>query len=559
MFIGIDVGGTYTDGVMFEGSSIIKTTKKPVEAENIKQSLLAALDDLLDGVQPDKIQRVVLSTTVVTNYLAAKKDERVAVLLIPGTGLPQEFYQLTEDTYFIKGWIDFRGRIIEQIDLEEITKVLQEIIEKGIKKITVVGKFSNRNPEFERMIRELILQYNPNLQVFLGCEVAGRLNYPRRIVTTYYTALTNKVWNDFADEIEQALKAREITAAVEILKADGGTMPLDVARSNPCETIFSGPAASTMGAVALTMTANNAVVLDIGGTTTDISLLIDGVPLYASKGAKIRGRYSHINAFAIRSVPLGGDSLVKVNNGCIQIGPERQGFAACFGGQALTPTDLFNYRFRLGLGKAENSKQEVEKLARKNDLLPEEFTDKAITAIVNTLISNIEEMFEEWENEPAYKIWEVVNRRKFKPELIIGIGAAAGTIVPLVAEKMKLEYLIDKYSPVANALGACTARPTLALNLHVDTQRKTYLVEQMGITGKLNNPRKFTLEDAKSLARECLKQTAIEKGIGEYAQNAEIYLAEQFNMIRGWDRIGKIFEVGIQIVPGLIAEYKGVK
>lgn len=559
MFIGIDVGGTFTDGIVLKDGSILKRTKKPVEIGKVQKSLLEALDDLLDGLNPKEITRVVLSTTVITNFLATNKEDKVAVILVPGTGLPKEFFKLTSHTYFVKGWIDFRGRIIEEIDEEEIYSTSKDIQIMGIDKIAVVCKFSNRNPILEKRIKDLIYKTNPKAQVFLGSEIAGRLNFPRRIVTTYYTAMTNTVWNEFADDIEEAFKIRGINADIEILKADGGTMPLHISRKNPCETIFSGPAASTMGAVALTMTNKNAVVVDIGGTTTDISLLIDGVPLYASKGAQIKGRFSHINSFAVRSIALGGDTAININNDKITIGPERLGPAACFGGPCVTPTDVFNYIFNLEIGNPPLSSQKLEHTAKQAQMNPKEFAAKALDIIVNTIIKNIEDMFKEWENEPAYKVWEVVNRRKFKPEVLIGIGAAARCILPLVAEKMNLEYVIDEYSPVANALGACTARPTIELNLHFDTHTGRFSIEQIGVEGEIQNPENFTIEDAKDFAKQSLKEVTIEKGIDKYTKNAEIFLMEQFNMIRGWDRIGKIFEVGIQIVPGLIEEYKGVK
>ena len=130
--------------------------------------------------------------------------------------------------------------------------------------------------------------------MILGSETADRLNFPRRAVTAYYSAMTASQWNEFASRVEEAVQQRGLTAPVEILKADGGTMPLEVSRQRPVETAYSGPAASTMGAVAISPRKENAVMIDIGGTTSDIALLIEGEPLHASKGACIDGRFTHI-------------------------------------------------------------------------------------------------------------------------------------------------------------------------------------------------------------------------------------------------------------------------
>ncbi|HBQ86751.1 MAG TPA: hydantoinase, partial [Syntrophomonas sp.] len=207
-----------------------------------------------------------------------------------------------------------------------------------------------------KKIRQLMVNKYPDMQVALGCETAGKLNFPRRAVTTYYTAMTMSRWNSFVADFEQALAHRNIKVETEVLKADGGTMPLHTSLRTPCETVFSGPAASTMGAVALTQDQRNSVVIDIGGTTSDISLIIGGEPLYASRGANIDGKYTHINSFAVRSLALGGDSEIKIDNGTILVGPRRKGEAACFGGPSATVTDVFNWQYKLNIGDFERSR-----------------------------------------------------------------------------------------------------------------------------------------------------------------------------------------------------------
>jgi len=558
MLLGIDVGGTSTDGVLIKNGALEKSVKKPSRIDALTATILEVLDELLEGRDPGAVQRLVISTTLVTNLLATQSGARTALLLIPGRGLPFSFYQVAPDTYLLQGNIDFRGNITEKISEEEINTVLKDIQKKEIRHIAVAAKFSHRNRTVEQEIARIIRRQYPAAKVVLGSETADRLNFPRRAVTAYYSAMTAPQWNKFAEQVEEAVQQRGLETPVEILKADGGTMPLAVSRQRPVETAYSGPAASTMGAVAISPQKENAVMIDIGGTTSDIALLIEGEPLHASKGACIDGRFTHIHALALRSLPLGGDSVLKYTAGQIEIATERLGPAACFGGPAATVTDAFNCYGDFEIGEAAYSEMKVAELAAAAGTYPREFAAAVVEQVVARLQALIEGMFREWENEPAYKVWEIVHRRSFELDRLIGIGAAAELVVPLLAEKLGVAFTVHRVAPVANALGAAVARPTLAVNLYADTQQKRFVIDQEGIEGTIENPSTFQLAEAEEMALEYLTRLAEEKGAGSYAREARVDLAEQFNMIRGWSRVGKIFQVRVQIAPGLIDEFKGV-
>lgn len=559
MLIGIDVGGTYTDGVLFHGNSIVAAEKRPTDENNLKDTLLEVLDELLKAAGGTAIKRIVLSTTLVTNILATGKGERTALILLPGRSLPYSEYKICPETYFLKGSIDFRGNEIESLDKSKLKELIREIQLSGVKKLAIASKFSNRNAEHEKAIKKAVHEKCPDISVSISSEISSKLNFPRRAVSTYFTAMTVDKWNEFADEIEEAVEERGLKSEIHILKADGGTIPLQASRSRPCETVFSGPAASTMGGLALDQDEKNSVVVDIGGTTSDISLIISGKPLYASKGAKIEGKFTHINAFALRSIALGGDSLIWHDEDLIQIGPQRKGVAACFGGEYATVTDVFNYHLDLGIGKAELSNASIENLAGKIEMDTADLSENIVDMVVERLTKTIKAMFKEWENEPAYKVWEVINKRKFHLDRLIGIGAAAKSIIPLVAERMQVDYLIHEYSPVANALGASVVRPTLAVDLHVDTQNNYFTVDPGGIKEELRKAGNWQLEDARKLACTYLETVCRERGMEEYAAESSFYMEEQFNVIRGWTRSGKLFDVGLQVSPGFIKEYKGVE
>lgn len=557
MLIGVDVGGTFTDGVLFCDGSVIHSVKHPTDESDLAGTLLFVLDELLGRADGESVTRIVLSTTLVTNLLAANRGERTALVLLPGAGLPYSTYDVSPDTYFVKGAIDFRGREIEEPEGEEIEGVLREIDRQGIRRVAIAGKFSNRNDRHEKLVRGMIARGYPHMEAYISNEVSGQLNFPRRAVTCYYTAMTMKEWNGFADAIEAAVRARAPQCELHMLKADGGTMPLATSRKRPCETVFSGPAASTMGGAALAPEPLNSLVLDVGGTTSDISLLIQGQPLYASKGALIRGHLTHVHSFAVNSIAMGGDSPVFEESRELRVGPARLGPAACFGGESPTVIDAFNLLLDLGLGDQGASRTGLEAVARRLNRPLDSLCRSVADRVMDALTDSIREMFCQWEEEPAYKVWEVVNRKPFLLQQIIGIGAASPAIVPMLAQKLGVRHFLHRHSPVANALGAALARPTLAIVVHVDTQNGVYSVSPGGLSGRIDG-RNYQMEDARRLAARMLAKIGAERGLSAYADEAQVFLDEQFNVIRGYSLAGKLFNVGVQITPGFVHGYEGV-
>ena len=169
-------------------------------------------------------------------------------------------------------------------------------------KVAIVGKFSQRNNAHELGVEKIFGEVCPGLDMAVGHRVSGRLNFPRRAATTILTLATKDRFRDFAGEMEQSLRQRNIKAPIFLLKADGGTLLLERSIETPVETIFSGPAASTMGVVALAPKGHTAVVVDIGGTTTDLALILNGRPLLSKPGyvtqRRIRQPYCAPNAKA---------------------------------------------------------------------------------------------------------------------------------------------------------------------------------------------------------------------------------------------------------------------
>ncbi|MGE5416956.1 MAG: hydantoinase/oxoprolinase family protein [Acidobacteriota bacterium] len=557
MLIGIDVGGTFTDGVLFNEGKVLKWVKELTDTEDLKETILKVLDGLLAETDATAIDRLVVSTTTVTNLFATGKLEKVALLVIPGPGLDPVNLNLAEELHVIKGAIDFRGREIEVLDKTQAEMAIKNIKEKGIRKAAIAGKFAQRNPIHEQAVADLFAKLYPECDVLMGHKISGRLNFPRRAVTTVYTLATRDAWIHFADEFQMAVTERNLKIPIEFMKADAGTMNIDTSRKEPCQTVFSGPAASTMGAFALTMDDRTSVVVDIGGTTSDLALILGGKPLYASKGAKIEERFTQIKALAVRSIALGGDSVVRMNDGKLNIGPDREGLAACFGGTHPTPTDAFNVAGDGKLGDVELSRRALAGLIKGEEASVQQLAEDIVKEFVDLLQASVSDMLRQWEEEPLYKVWEIVNKRQARIDKVVGIGAAAPAFIPILAERMKCEGFLHEYSPVANALGAAVARPTIEVNYHADTQTGRWSID--GASGHIKEGARMQMDDVRKLAEEQLARLAGDLHMDQYLSETELLWEEQFNTMRGWSTSGKIFDIGIGIAPGVIAGFQGVK
>ena len=425
---------------------------------------------------------------------------------------------------------------------------------KGLSRVAVVGKFCQRNHSHELKAGEILAAALPGAKIELGHKVSGQLNFPRRAATTMLTAATKDKYQKFAADVASALAERKISAPVYILKADGGTLPLDRSLAMPVETIFSGPAASIMGVMALTAPGQTSVVVDIGGTTTDLALILSGKPLLSAKGARVDSLLTHVRAFAVKSVAIGGDSAVVAKGVSLTVGPHRDGPPMCMGGSGPTPTDALRVLGLSSIGDGAKAEQAMQMLAQSLGCTAKEAAGKTVDAVVDKIVLEINEMFREWESEPAYRIWEIMSQEKLSAQNVVGVGGGAPPLVPLVAERLGAAAVVPEHAPVANAIGAAVARPTLTLNLHIDTEKGEYNVAEEGLTGKVSD-RKMSSEEAEKLARRLLAERASRLGIGEYAGEAEVTYSEVFNMIRGWSTVGRLLDLRLEVLAGLLPSW----
>lgn len=551
------MGGTNIDGVIVEKGKIIKTIKKPTNRDNLFNSIWTALKELLSGYDNTKIERINLSTTVSTNAIVENKLSPVGMIIQPGPGLPYDFLACGDENVFISGYIDYRGEIIKDFNLFEIENAIKLFKEKNIKAYAVVTKFSIRNPSIEIKIKEILENEIPNSFVTMGHTISGKLNFPRRVYTSYLNSAVHSIFNEFLNNIKKSLEKEGINAPVFILKADGGTMNISTAEKKPVETILSGPAASLMGINAMLPTNEDAILLDIGGTTTDIFFLADGVPLFEPWGIRIGKYKTLIRAIYSVSIGLGGDSSICVRNGRIKIGPQREGVPYAFGGPKPTPTDAMitlelidENAFSLTQDNVKKAYEAMTLLGKELNLSAKDMAKLILSTMGDIIKNKVDELLHEINSRPVYTVKELLYGKKIKPKLINIIGGPSKVLAPVLEEKFNLPCYYPKNYSVANAVGAALARPTTEITMLVDTSKKTLSVPELGLYEKITG--NYTLDKAKEKALELVKKSALSLGASIEEIEAEIVEESSFNMVRGFYTIGKNMRIKAQVKPGLI-------
>ncbi len=550
MLLGIDVGGTYTDAVVVAGGGVLAQAKAPTSHDDLLHGILAALDRVLDGVDATGLQRVALSTTIVTNAVVEGRLERVGLFLLPGPGMDISAL-VPERPWILSGYIDHRGRETAPPREAEVAAACRELAGRDV--FAVAGKFAVRNPAHEQAVAGWLQRHAHPVHTTLGAAVAGSLNFWRRANSAYYNAAVWRHFGRFARAAQAAVAGRGVTAPVYILKADGGTMPLAAAGERPVEAVFTGPAASVLGIMALAVPKGEAVSLDIGGTTTDIALWRDGAPLFAERGAKIGDYPTAVRAFWLRSIGIGGDSFVRREGGRIAVGPERRGPAMALGGPVPTVSDAMIVAGAADFGDRDKAAAAMRLTAAGGETVQD--TARAVlAAAADAIYAAIETMIDERAAEPVYRVEDAVRDRRPQPAALVGVGGAAAGLAPLVAQRLGVRCTVPEGAMVANAVGAAVARPTIEVTLRADTAQGYYTVAELGLRAALSSHR-FALADARELAASHLAERAAAAGIP--VADVESVYDEEFNLVRGFSTTGKIIACRVQIKPGVFTAGEG--
>jgi len=554
MIIGLDVGGTHTDVVLLDSGGLIKEIKVHTDSQDLFNTVLEGINKVTSGVNPNDIERLVLSTTLTTNAIVQKATPQVGMIVAGGPGIDPEFFRTNAHYYSVSGSIDHRGRRISPIDPDEIKAIGKRLKADNIQYVGIAGKFSSRNPSHELEIRKLLRPHFKH--IFLGHRVSGNLNFPRRIATTFLNAAVYPLHKRFFEAVRQSLDKEGLKIPIHVLKADGGTMSFESSIDFPGQTILSGPAASIMGATAFAPEDGDIIVLDIGGTTTDISVLVKRVPILAPFGIELGGYKTLIRSLDTCSIGVGGDSVVKVENGKIVIGPERLGFAMVYGGKYPTPTDALAVMGRIKDGDIDKARQGLLPIATEIGCSLEEAAAKIFDQACRFILQEVQKKIELINSKPVYTVHELIEGYQVEPKKIMILGGPAPYFADHLSRISDYEVTVVPGWKVANAIGAALARTTCEVSLFADTERGilTAPEEQFKKTVK----RDFTREDAIEKAYKLLRNKAIEKGADSEDLEMELLEDLQFNMVRGFSTTGRYIRIKLQVKPGLIHGYQAV-
>lgn len=524
--LGIDVGGTFTDAVLFRNSKLVSWSKERTTGD-ILTGLVKVLDHVIDQgaracgmeikVIEEGIDTVFLSTTVLTNLIVEYKEDPVDLYIIPGPGM-NVANRLPTVPIVLEGYVDHRGFVKQPIQKEEVIQALDKRINQAC---AISGKFGVRNDALEEMVKDVAIQKGYET-ISVGHHFGGTLNFPRRTVSAYFNSAVTKPFTKWTKVMEDVLESRRIRGKVHILKADGGTFKITDALKMPVESIYTGPAATIRGIQALkAVPMGHVVALDIGGTTTDISLWIDGEPLKSQRGLCIREFPSSIQSFELQSVGIGGESLVTYERGRICVGPIKKGPSLALGGKELTLGDALVLLGAVNFGDVRLAEAGMldfkERIQFKGTIyeLCHEIVEHAID-VVEEAIHGLVEMVNV---RPTYVVDDVVHGDLFAATSLCIVGGSAEGLGPFLEKRMHMPVYIPKGAEVANAIGAALTRDTKDITVYIDTAETYCIIPELDY--KDRKCMITTVDEAKELGVRKLSEVIESIDYAKYTEHAE--------------------------------------
>ncbi|WP_312753623.1 hydantoinase/oxoprolinase family protein [Rummeliibacillus suwonensis] len=475
--IGIDVGGTNTDAVILnENYKVIAETKSPT-MEDVSEGIYMAMRDVINkaNIPLDKIKFAMLGTTHVTNAIVERKKlNRIAVIRIgapatlavkPFVGTPLDLKGILGNfVYLVRGGHEFDGREITKLDEDHLYRIANEI--KGhIDSIAITSVFSPVSNAHELRAREIMNEVlGENIPVSLSSEI-GSVGLLERENATILNASVVKIARTTINGFVNALEKEGIkNARVYLGQNDGTLMSVEYALKYPILTIACGPTNSLRGASYLTGEANS-IVVDVGGTTTDVGVLVSSFPRESSLAVEIGGVRTNFRMPDLVSVGLGGGTIIRINEeNSFKIGPDSVGYelpqkSLVFGGDTLTATDVV-----VALGKA-----------NLGDPSKVQFLDKEVMSRIYAKMVEMVEM--------------AIDQMKTSAEPVPVILVGGGSI--LVPDKLEGASKVVKPNNfgVANAIGSAIAQVSGQID-------KIFSLDRLGRQKTIEYAKKLALQEA---------------------------------------------------------------
>jgi N-methylhydantoinase A len=365
--VGVDTGGTFTDLVAFEPvTGELRTIKVPSAPADPSSAVIDALDELLrTGLAPREIGFLVHGTTVATNAVLESAGVRAGLLITRGFRAVYEARGWVRpdpaellDTFFRKpallvpqsrteeivGRMDYQGTVLEPLDEPAVREAARRLKAKGVEAVAVCYLFSFRNPVHEERTAEILAEEEPAWRISISSRVLPVIREYPRLSTTVVDAYVGPIMERYLINLDRRLKARGVaTPQIFLMQSNGGLMRITMGARFPNQTLTSGPAAGVVAGAALarTMGRRNFVTLDIGGTSTDISVIADARAGETSSG-RIAGQDIGTPMLAVHTLGAGGGTIAWIGrDGLMKVGPQSAGAVpgpACYGRGGTAPT-----------------------------------------------------------------------------------------------------------------------------------------------------------------------------------------------------------------------------
>ena len=354
--VGVDVGGTNTDAVVVDGDRVLGAHKAPTTAD-VTGGIVTAISAALATarVAPDALQAVMIGTTHFTNALVERRrlaPVAMVRLALPATTgvLPRADWPadlkaaIGEHTYLVAGGHEYDGRELVPLDEAELVKTAHDLRHRGLTQVALAGVFAPVNPAHELRAAEILRNEYPEVQPTLSHRLGGIGLLERENAAMLNAALMPEAVRVTA-ALEGAMRALGLAVPLFISQNDGTLMTPREIGHYPVLTFASGPTNSMRGAAFLSG-LKDALVVDIGGTTSDVGVLAGGFPRQAGMAVRLAGVRTNFRMPDLLAIGLGGGSLVReLDDGRVTIGPDSVGYqltekALVFGGDTLTMTDV---------------------------------------------------------------------------------------------------------------------------------------------------------------------------------------------------------------------------
>ncbi len=365
MRVGLDVGGTNTDAVLMDGLRVVAWAKRPTSADvrtGVEEAMAALLEQV--GSERARIEAVMLGTTQFANAIVQRRGlSRVGVirLALPvGTAIPplEDWPEALVEALRavvreVHGGLEVTGVPVAPLDHEEIRAAARDFRAEGIRDVAITGVFAPMDDRQEREAAAIVADVIPDARITLGSDI-GSLGLLLRENACILNAALGDVAVRVVDGFVAALRHRGVVAPVFLTQNDGTLMAAELAKRYPVRTVGSGPTNSMRGAATITG-LRDCVVVDVGGTTSDVGVLVNGFPRPATLQVSLAGVLTNFPMPDVYSMGLGGGSRVREGAGEIRLGPDSVGYALTqealvFGGAEVTLTDAAVAAGRLSLG-----------------------------------------------------------------------------------------------------------------------------------------------------------------------------------------------------------------